>query len=174
MRSRVGEGSCFTLRVPLTLAQAPAVGRADPDNQPDALDLHPYRILLVDDQAVNRAVLAATLRKMLPRAQLAQADGGISALEYLHTHDCDLVLVDLVMPDLDGIEVVRRTRNFKDPLRRDVPFIALTANVAQEAVSQCLAVGMAEVMPKPFNRQGLLRAIQTHARHSATELASSA
>jgi signal transduction histidine kinase/CheY-like chemotaxis protein len=174
VHSQVGEGSCFKLEVPLALAQAPVIGRIDPDAHADELDQHPYCILLVDDQAVNRAVLAATLRKMLPQAKLAQADGGISALEYLHTHDCDLVLIDLVMPDLDGIEVVRRTRQFKDPQRRDIPFIALTANVAQEAVANCLAVGMVEVMPKPFNRQGLLRAIQTHARRPATALATSA
>ena len=85
-------------------------------------------------------------------------------MAHLHEHDCDLVLVDLIMPDLDGIEVVRRTRHFQNPHRRDVPFIALTANVAQEAVDNCLAVGMVEVMPKPFHRQGLLRAIQAHAR----------
>jgi signal transduction histidine kinase/CheY-like chemotaxis protein len=174
VRSRVGEGSCFTLEVPLTLAAAPVIHPSDPEAHTDALDRHPYRILLVDDQSVNRAVLAATLKKMLPNAHLAQADGGISALEHLHSHDCDLVLIDLIMPDMAGIEVVRRTRQFKDPHRRDVPFIALTANVAQEAVTECLAVGMVEVMPKPFNRQGLLRAIQNHARHPAQATAHNA
>lgn len=164
--SQLGVGSCFTLKLPLPLASAPVLNQNAPA-KPDMLDLHPYRILLVDDQAVNRAVLAATLKKILPNARLAQADGGVSALQHLHDHECDLVLVDLIMPDLDGIEVVRRTRQFKDPAHRDVPFIALTANVAQEAVSNCLAVGMVEVMPKPFNRQGLLRAIQNHARRPA-------
>ncbi len=164
--SQPGEGSCFTLQLPMPLANAP-VQRLDAHEQPDMLDLAPYRILLVDDQSVNRAVLTATLKKILPNAQLAQADGGVSALEHLHSHDCDLVLIDLIMPDMDGIEVVRRTRQFKNPTQRDVPFIALTANVAQEAVNECLAVGMVEVMPKPFNRQGLLRAIQSHARRPA-------
>ena len=162
--SRLGAGSCFTLKVKMPLAQAPAAPRIEAGATTLDVDLNPYRILLVDDQAVNRAVLAATLKKALPNATLTQADGGVSALAHLHEHDFDLVLIDLVMPDIDGIEVVRRTRHFQIPLRRDVPFIALTANLAPQAVSDCLAVGMAEVMPKPFNRQGLLRAIQTHVR----------
>lgn len=163
--SRLGQGSCFTLRVTMPLAQAAAAPSPQAlGTAPEAADPHPYRILLVDDQAVNRAVLAATLQKALPNAQLTQADGGVSALAFLHEHDFDLVLIDLVMPDLDGIEVVRRTRHFQIESRRNVPFIALTANVAPQAVADCLNVGMAEVMPKPFNRQGLLRAIQTHVR----------
>ncbi len=160
--SRLGEGSCFTLRVTLPLAQAAPA--PNPTESSTAADPNPYRLLLVDDQAVNRAVLAATLQKALPNAQLTQADGGVSALAFLHEHDFDLVLIDLVMPDLDGIEVVRRTRHFQIESRRTVPFIALTANVAPQAIADCLDVGMAEVMPKPFNRQGLLRAIQTHVR----------
>jgi CheY-like chemotaxis protein len=163
--SQLGVGSCFTLRVTMPLAQAPLSPRVDTGAAPDTADPYPYRILLVDDQSVNRAVLAATLKKALPNAILTQADGGVSALALLHEHDFDLVLIDLVMPDLDGIEVVRRTRHFQIPSRREVPFIALTANVAPQAVAECLSVGMAEVMPKPFNRQGLLRAIQTHVRH---------
>ena len=165
--SRLGQGSCFTLRVTLPLAQAAAPASVELGAAPDAVDPHPYRILLVDDQAVNRSVLAATLKKALPNAHLTLADGGVSALDQLHEHDFDLVLIDLVMPDLDGIEVVRRTRHFHIESKRNVPFIALTANVAPQAVAECLAVGMAEVMPKPFNRQGLLRAIQTHVRDAS-------
>ena len=168
VQSQLGVGSCFCLSVRLPLASPPQVQTAPMGQPTPVIDNHPYRILLVDDQSVNRAVLSATLQKALPQAQLMQADGGVSALELLHAHDYDLVLVDLIMPDLSGIEVVRRTRQFDHPTRRDVPFIALTANVAQEAVHECLSVGMAEVLPKPFNRQGLLHAIQTHARCSTS------
>ena len=169
--SQVGQGSCFSLKVSLPLASAPESDKSNVDQPIATTDLRPYRLLIVDDQAVNRQVLAAALKKILPNAELMQADGGVSALELLHEQDFDLVLVDLVMPDLDGIEVVRRTRHFKLPRRRDVPFIAITANVAPQAVADCLAVGVAEVMPKPFNRQGLLHAIQTHARPVSSTVA---
>lgn len=167
VKSQLGVGSCFCLKIRVPLAQppqaqAPATGRTTL-----VIDTHAYRILLVDDQSVNRAVLSATLQKALPNSVLMQADGGISALELLHEHDFDLVLVDLIMPDLNGVEVVRRTRQMSNPLRRDVPFIALTANLAPEAVQECLSVGMVEVLPKPFNRQGLLHAIQSHARRDS-------
>jgi len=167
VKSQLGIGSCFCLKISVPLAQPPLVQAPATSRTTPVIDTHAYRILLVDDQSVNRAVLSATLQKALPNSVLMQADGGISALELLHEHDFDLVLVDLIMPDLNGVEVVRRTRQLSNPSRRDVPFIALTANLAPEAVQECLSVGMVEVLPKPFNRQGLLHAIQSHARRDS-------
>jgi signal transduction histidine kinase/ActR/RegA family two-component response regulator len=167
--STLGEGSCFNLVVPLPLA-SPALGQAQPREQPpEVSDEYPYRLLIVDDQAVNRTVMAATLKKMLPNAELTLADGGVSALGFLHKQVFDLVLIDLIMPDMDGIEVVRRARLHLYNQKREVPFIAITANVAPDAVADCMAVGVVQVMPKPFNRQGLLRAIQTHSRRDQVQ-----
>ena len=169
--STFGEGSCFSLVVPLPLAEA-ALGHAQEREQPlEGTDEYPYRLLIVDDQAVNRTVLAATLKKMLPNAVLTLADGGVTALELLQEREFDLVLIDLVMPDLDGIDVVRRARLYHFNQKREVPFIAITANVAPDAVADCMAVGVVQVMPKPFNRQGLLRAIQSHARRNQPQQA---
>jgi signal transduction histidine kinase/AmiR/NasT family two-component response regulator len=162
--SHFGQGSCFSLVVPLPLASAAPRHAQQPEHPLEVSLDHPYRLLIVDDQAVNRTVLSATLKKMLPNAVLTLADGGVTALELLQEHVFDLVLIDLVMPDLDGIEVVRRARLHPSHLHREVPFIALTANVAPDAVADCMAVGVVQVMPKPFNRQGLLQAIQSHAR----------
>jgi CheY-like chemotaxis protein/anti-sigma regulatory factor (Ser/Thr protein kinase) len=163
--STLGQGSCFSLVVPLALVAAP--NPAQPQEPSfEAPDEFPYRLLIVDDQAVNRTVLAATLKKMLPNAVLTLADGGVTALALLQEQAFDLVLIDLLMPDLDGMEVVRRTRSDEVHPNRHVPFIALTANVAPDALAQCMAVGMVQVMPKPFNRQGLLRAIQIHAQRA--------
>jgi signal transduction histidine kinase/CheY-like chemotaxis protein len=168
--STLGQGACFSLVVPLSLVAAP--NPAQPQEPSfEAPDEYPYRLLIVDDHAVNRTVLAATLKKILPRATLSLADGGVTALALLQEHAFDLVLIDLLMPDLDGMEVVRRTRSDEVHPNRDVPFIALTANVAPDALAQCMAVGMVQVMPKPFNRQGLLRAIQIHARRAPADQA---
>ncbi len=167
--STLGQGSCFSLMVPMPLAVADSSQLEERAQPLEVSDGYPYRLLIVDDQAVNRTVLAATLKKMLPNAVLTLADGGVSALELMRAHVFDLVLIDLIMPDMDGIEVVRRTRLDRWHPEREVPFIAITANVAPDAVADCLAVGVAQVMPKPFNRQGLLRAIQSHARRDRAQ-----
>jgi CheY-like chemotaxis protein len=82
-----------------------------------------------------------------------------------------LVLLDLVMPDIDGIEVMRRVRGTFEPPYRDVQVVALTANVAEDALKTCLAVGISEVMPKPFDR---LTLVNTVIRHSTRPQAGAA
>ena len=84
------------------------------------------------------------------------------ALELLRRRPYDLVLLDLVMPDIDGIEVMRRVRGTFDPPYRDVQVVALTANVAEDALKTCLAVGISEVMPKPFDRLSLVNTVIRH------------
>ena len=102
VKSQLGIGSCFCLKISVPLAQPPQLQAPATSRTTPVIDTHAYRILLVDDQSVNRAVLSATLQKALPNSVLIQADGGISALELLHEHDFDLVLVDLIMPDQIG------------------------------------------------------------------------
>jgi two-component system, sensor histidine kinase len=82
----------------------------------------------------------------------------------------DLVLLDLVMPDLDGIEVMRRVRNTLPSPFKDVHVIALTANVADDALKACKDVGMDEVMPKPFDRHTLVNRVLHYCTPSGSEV----
>ena len=66
------------------------------------------------------------------------------------------------MPDYSGIEVVRKIRNECQPPLSDVEVVALTANVAEDAVKECLEVGIRELLPKPFDREVLIRTILQH------------
>jgi signal transduction histidine kinase/CheY-like chemotaxis protein len=163
VESQIGKGSVFTFEVDLPVVDAPANLEIEKPTEL-LIDVTPFKLLLVDDQPVNRAVLKATLKKSLPHASFDEAEGGVKALELLMRDTYDLVLIDLVMPDIDGVEVVKRVRqNFPEPYAA-VPFIAITANIAPQALKDCEAAGIAEVMPKPFNRDSLLRSIQKHAR----------
>ena len=81
------------------------------------------------------------------------------ALELLRRRPYDLVLLDLVMPDIDGIEVMRRVRGTFEPPYRDVDVVALTANTNPLDEQQALQAGMDMVLHKPINPKALVRTV---------------
>ena len=159
LQSDLGKGSVFTLVLPLTLSAEPA----DPKpafNLATSQDMSPIHVLVVDDNDVNRLVVSTTLMRSFPNAVIEQAANGLQGLEKMQTTAYDLVLIDLVMPDMDGSEVVAQIRQSSPEPFRSVPVIALTANVAQDAIDRCNAAGVDEVLAKPFDRQTLIRAVR--------------
>ena len=73
------------------------------------------------------------------------------------------MLIDLIMPDMDGAQVVRTIRQQAPKPFCDVPAVALTANVAQDAVERCQQAGINRVLAKPFNRNTLIRTVRFYA-----------
>ena len=164
VQSTLGKGSRFTVRLPVEIAPAPLVRRND-----DALtDPTPFHLLVVDDHATNRLVVSATLMRSLPNTRIDQAANGTQALEKMRTTCYDLVLMDLIMPDISGVDVVRHIRQEGVEPFVSVPVVALTANVAADAVKECLDAGICAVLPKPFDREALVHAVIQHARMAPT------
>ncbi|WP_310627553.1 ATP-binding protein [Limnohabitans sp.] len=164
VQSTLGEGSRFTVRLPIEVATAPLARRND-----DVLtDPSPFHLLVVDDHATNRLVVSATLMRSLPNTRIDQAANGTQALEKMRTTRYDLVLMDLIMPDISGVDVVRRIRQEGVGPFVSVPVVALTANVAADAVKECLDAGICAVLPKPFDREALVHAVIQHARMAPT------
>lgn len=166
LRSEVGQGSTFAFHIPVLLAPAPQ--KAAPVLE--RIDTTPLKLLIVDDHAVNRLVAKATIQRALPNAQIEEAENGTIGLSMMSANRYDLVLLDLVMPDLDGIEVMRRVRNTLPSPFKDVHVIALTANVADDALKACKDVGMDEVMPKPFDRHTLVNRVLHYCTPSGSEV----
>lgn len=119
----------------------------------------PVRVLVVDDNPVNRQVAVGLLRRMGVAADTAE--DGVDALDRLTRSRYALVLMDLQMPRLDGIEATRQLRaaaaGVLDPA---VPVIALTANALPEVRMQCLAVGFNDFLTKPVSARLLGEAIE--------------
>ena len=155
LRSLPGHGATFTLRVPLRVLPQPPV--LTPVHE--QTDARIYALLIVDDHEVNRLVAAATLRRAMPNVQIDHAANGLEGLKCLAAKDYDLVLLDLLMPEMDGIEMMRRLRQLSPPPKRNVPVIALTANIAEDALKACKEVGVNEVMAKPFDRHTLINRV---------------
>ena len=118
------------------------------------------RVLLVEDNVINQTVLRRQLESsVVPGAQLTFAvgiaDNGQQALDVLESQPFDVVLMDLQMPVMDGIEATRRLRE----RGARVPIIGLSGNSRQEQVDEAMAAGMDMYVVKPYNRQELVRLI---------------
>ncbi|WP_434686069.1 PAS domain S-box protein [Pseudanabaena minima] len=107
----------------------------------------PLRILLVEDSPVNQKVAQAVFRKIGYPLE-AIANNGIEAVSLVQKHDYDLILMDMQMPEMDGITA---TKIIRQDLNKKVPIVALTANAMHEDRQICLDAGMNDFMSKPFN-----------------------
>jgi CheY-like chemotaxis protein len=108
------------------------------------------RFLLVDDNAVNLMVARLVLQKCWPQATVTTASGGQQALEMVEKQTFDIVLMDMIMPDMDGLETTRRLRMHPNPALSGLVVIGLTANSAPRDQERCLEAGMNDVLSKPM------------------------
>jgi CheY-like chemotaxis protein len=168
LTSELGQGSVFTLYLPLTVSAEPA-NPLPVFNLATSQDPTPIHVLVVDDNDVNRLVVSTTLLRSFPNAIIEQAANGQQGLDKMRSTLFDLVLIDLVMPDIDGADVVSEIRRDAPEPFCSVPAIALTANVAQDAIDRCKAAGVNEVLAKPFDRQTLIRAVRHYTVDKAIE-----
>jgi CheY-like chemotaxis protein/nitrogen-specific signal transduction histidine kinase len=130
------------------------------------------QVLLVDDNSVNLLVARMMLKKCFPKAHITEALSGPLALEKLREQTFDLVLLDMVMPEMDGMQVTQIVRHeFPEPVR-SMPILALTASANPVDHDRCLASGMNDVLHKPLDQQQLINKISgALAAHAAKEKA---
>lgn len=110
-------------------------------------DQQPGMILVVDDNAMNRDVLSRRLRREGYRVALAE--DGRRALEALRAQSFDLVLLDVMMPDIDGYQVLSELK--ADDVLRHIPIIMISALDEMDSVVRCIALGAEDYLPKPFD-----------------------
>lgn len=111
------------------------------------------KILLAEDAPVNQIVAQELLEAM--NLEVVIANDGLEAIQLIQQEgDVRLVLMDCMMPNMDGYEATRRIRKFSEPLG-SIPIIALTANIIQEAKDECMAAGMNDFLSKPFSEDEL-------------------
>lgn len=117
-------------------------------------------LLVADDNEINLRVACAYLKALgVPADAIKTAANGREAAELCLEHDFDLILMDIQMPELDGIEATRRI--LKDNLSKPVPvIIALTANTSVEAEREYLDAGMQMVLHKPVNKLAFQQALK--------------
>lgn len=116
------------------------------------------RILVVDDISKNLQVVGTMLRN--EGYHVMPATSGVQALERAHAQPPDLILLDLMMPEMDGLEVCSRLK--AEPLTRQIPIIFLTASNEMEHLMKGFEAGAVDYITKPFNAPELLARVRTH------------
>ena len=162
-RGRPGQGSTFHLTIATRAApeqsrptaRAPRPGTLDLD--PEHAAGHPLRILLVEDNAVNQKLAIRLLSRMGYEADIA--GNGLEAVEAVERQRYDLVLMDVQMPEMDGLEATRRIIAER-AAPSDRPWIvAMTANAMDGDRERCLEAGMNGYISKPIRVEELVAAV---------------
>ncbi len=157
VESSPGAGSVFHVHLALDIAE-------DETTTTNVLDsnateaLRGLRILVVEDNAFNRLVAVETLEMLIPEVYVVNAENGLEALEAVHSESFDIVLMDVSMPVMDGLEATRAIRALPLPLGA-LPVIAFTASVTKNEINSCMAAGMNGYIPKPFQDAELIGAL---------------
>jgi len=109
------------------------------------------KVLLVDDNILNQKLLNINLSKL--NCIVTVANNGLEGFEYFKNQQFDVILMDLMMPIMDGYESSREIRKleYEEKLRGYTPIIAFTANTLNNDFEKCLENGMDYLMEKPFN-----------------------
>ncbi len=151
--STPGMGSRFALELELPLVAESEY--AEVGSELD--DTHCYRVLLVDDDPINRLAVGSLLRQQ--GYPVVEAENGRIALERLAEQPFDVVLMDVHMPQMDGVEATRAIRASDDKGLANIAIIGLTASVMSDERQGYLEAGMDAVAQKPVVRESLLRTI---------------
>lgn len=158
VESTPGEGSIFTFTIPYQ--------RADSDDK--VIDdsslfvvnkLGPLRVLLAEDNRVNQFIVEAMLQDWGVIVDVAS--NGREAVALFIKNQYDLILMDIQMPEIDGVEATNLIRGHSDVIKAKIPIIALTANTSKLVQRQFMSAGMNDFLVKPFKEESLYRKIIT-------------
>jgi signal transduction histidine kinase/CheY-like chemotaxis protein len=148
--STAGQGSMFWFTLPLVEVASSEVELPVSLTRPTSIETE-QRFLVVDDHPINRLLIRQILKNHWANCELVEADNGAKALDALRKQDFDVVLMDMVMPEMDGIEATAVLRQTFGTPGRDTPVLGLTANVNPQDLERFLAAGVNAVVLKPFD-----------------------
>jgi len=127
----------------------------------------PPKILIAEDNELNMKLTAILINRIIPNVLIFKAENGKVAYDLFLNNDIDLILMDLTMPEMDGLTATELVRK-KDPDHK-IPIIALTANVIAEDKDRCIAIGMDDFLTKPISKPNLIKVIKDYLRENADE-----
>ncbi|MCR5175524.1 MAG: response regulator [Anaerovibrio sp.] len=163
-----GEGSTFTLKIPQVVEKNEPIGDFNSrieaalkkDTYTESFTAPQANILVVDDNEMNLTVVESLLEKT--RINIHTAKSGQECLEMIQDNYYDIVFLDHMMPEMDGLETLERAKHLVNSKCKNTPFIALTANAVAGVKEMFLSKGFVDYVSKPVDGKTLERIIQKH------------
>jgi signal transduction histidine kinase/DNA-binding response OmpR family regulator len=163
LNSQPGAGSTFSFTVTL-----PVTTKSSRKNKTKTSALSPLRILIAEDNHVNQRVMYSYLNSDESH-YIKTAENGFEVIEFLKSDKFDLILMDIQMPGLDGIQTTELIRK-SDKNYKNIPIIAVTANAMEGDRERYLKLGMNSYLPKPYSKELLLKRVSTLVNASSDPL----
>jgi len=113
------------------------------------------KILIAEDNLMNRTMLKIIVNKIAPEALILEANNGLEVLDIYKDNTPDIILMDVMMPELDGLSATVKIRDIEKQTGKHIPIVALTAGALSEEKEKCFAAGMDDFLTKPIETQKL-------------------
>ena len=166
--SKEGVGSTFSFDLPLGIS-ANEQKSTESVTEKNHSDLDQLKVLIVEDATINQMVIKKMLSK-LHIEQVELATNGLEGVKMATSKKFDLILMDVQMPEMDGLEASEKILKFYNTHHQQPPVIfALTANAMKEDIEKCMAAGMSHFISKPFTQRALNQAIFQHLMASSRD-----
>jgi len=123
-----------------------------------------FVILVADDVAMNKLLVKSIIKQLYPNIEIVEASNGKEALNIAKSTALDIILMDIQMPEMDGVEATKQIREFEKIKGTHIPIIALTAGVFKEEKEKCFKAGMDDFLKKPVDKNVLHKMLEKFLR----------
>jgi len=162
--SEAGKGSCFSFELPFAISSS-KLNQSTVTQDLNYQSLGNRHVLVAEDVELNQYLVRHIMESWGFTVDVV--NNGREAVAMIQKNKYDLVLMDIQMPEMDGIEATRAIRQLGDPVKAAIPIVALTANALKGDSEKYLAAGMNDFLPKPFNEQKLFIVISNNLKSGA-------
>ncbi len=166
VESEAGKGSSFSFELPFAISSS-KLNQTTVAQDLNYQSLGNRYVLVAEDVELNQYLVRHIMESWGFTVDVVS--NGREAVDRIQENNYDLVLMDIQMPEMDGIEATRAIRQLSDPVKAAIPIVALTANALKGDSEKYLAAGMNDFLPKPFNEQRLFIVISNNLKTSAKE-----
>ena len=160
-KSRQGEGTCFTVTLRFTRLKEDKMQKQETAQSEDNISFEGFRVLLTEDNELNREIASELLSDI--GLEIETAKNGKEAVEKMMMkpdHYYDLIFMDIQMPIMNGYEATRAIRSLDSEYAKNIPIIAMTANVFQDDIMKAIESGMNEHVTKPIDMKIVCHVLQ--------------
>ena len=158
VESQYGVGSTFFFEIPQTVLSKTVPEQLEDQDKENFFTAPEARILIVDDNQMNRQVAVGLLEPL--KMQVHTASSGFDAIEMVQKTVYDIVFMDHMMPEMDGIEATHKIRDLEDEAFKHLPIVALTANAVNGIKQKFLDAGLDDFLSKPIEMTKMLRILK--------------